>query len=212
MAIKATYCEGLTNNPIERVSKVPSILFRATPIVERIDDLSFVTPKHDADSSKVNEWSQVSRIWAMIANYNFLLALWEKRNQIDRPIREKILKDSSNKAFVFMNQEEFINKVGGSDAAVLIDITEQAIKLTDDLIIEFDDFLTNFPAHAKTLIRARHLKSYRSVLVFSKGEGDQFIRVCEPTPKVDFSSVEKLFGQSSEQLENRYKTGYEKNL
>lgn len=208
IAIKGNYHENLTDNPIQRMSAVPSILFHATPIIERYEELSFIISKVNQDSGEPEKWSQIPRIRSMISNYNNILELWKKRNQIERPIREAIIAKSGGQAYVNMDQATLMGIISGADLSLVIDLTERVIKLTDDLIIELDDFLAGFPALAKSLINTKRLKRHGSVIKYLNNGNELLLKLIEKTPEVDYSSVEQLFGESSEQLRQRHSTGY----
>jgi hypothetical protein len=208
IAIKGNYHENLTDNPFQRMSAVPSILFHATPIVVQYEELSFIVSKASKDSTNPEKWSQIPRIRAMISNYNYVLELWKQRNQIERPIREQIIAKSSGQAYVNMNQATLLKLVSGAELSLVIDLTERLIKLTDDLIIELDDFLSCFPEMAILLINTKRLKRYGSVLMYSNNDNQLLLDLIKKTPEVDYSSVEQLFGESSDQLRQRHSTGY----
>ncbi|CAH0991720.1 hypothetical protein SIN8267_01834 [Sinobacterium norvegicum] len=209
IAIKGNYQKGLTANPFHRISAVPSILFHATPITGRYDDLSFIIPKASAKPEEPNKWSQITRIRSMILNYNYCLELWKQRNQIERPIKEHIIAQTGSQAYVNMNEEKLGELVSPADLSLLIDITERAIKLTDDLIIELDDFLSGFPAYARTLIDNKRLKRYGSVIKYSNNDNQLLINLIKRCPDPDYSLVEHLFGESAELIKQRHRTGYE---
>jgi hypothetical protein len=99
IAIKGNYYNKLSDNPIQRISAIPSILFNAQPISEKLESLSFIVKKANADVEP-KKWSQIFRIRAMVNNYNYLLDLWNQRNEIERPMKEKLLAQFSNQAYI----------------------------------------------------------------------------------------------------------------
>lgn len=210
IAIKGNYNEKLSDNPFQRISAIPSILFHATPIIERYEELSFIIPKSNSELNNTEKWSQIFRIRSMISNYNHVLELWNQRNEIDRPIKLKIVEQAQGQSFVNMNQDELINFIGAPELSVLIDLTERVVKLTDDLIIEIDDFLENFPSYAKSLVNTGRLKKYGSVMKYSNNGNELLLNLIKPVPDVDYTHIEELFGQSAEELKRRHVTGYEK--
>jgi hypothetical protein len=209
ISIKGNYNEKLSDNPFQRISAIPSILFHATPIIEKYEELSFIIPKSGSKLSDAEKWSQIFRIRTMISNYNYVLELWNQRNEIERPIKLKIMKQAKGQAFVNMNQIELIDLIGASEISVLIDLTERVVKLTDDLIIETDDFLEKFPAYAKTLVNTDRLKKYGSVLKYSNNGNERFLNLIKRVSEVDYTYLEDLFGQSAEELKKGHLTGYE---
>lgn len=209
IAIKNNYHGKLSDIPFQRLATIPTVLFHASPINESYQNLSFIAPKAGVTSIKYNKWSQIPRINAMISNYNYLLRLWEQRNNVYRPVIEEIIIRNSNNALINLSQEQAISLVGAAKISQLIDITEIVLKLTDDLIIEFTDFLTEFPKYAKQIIRVKRLKRYGSVLTYLTEENSLLLAQIEKTPKVNFETVLDLFGKSTDEMEEKFKTGYE---
>lgn len=207
ISIKQNYHGKLTENPIQRAAAIPTILFTAKPIVEDYSQLSFLVPKQSSD--EYPKWSQIPRIRTMIHNYNYVQELWLKRNEIERPIREKIVQQYSTKAFVNVSPEQIFECVGEANFALLVDLTEKVIALTDDLLVESDDFLANFSVYVKTHINSERLKRYGSVLNYSNNGNEKLLAMLERSPNADYSSVTTLFGATTDQLKQRYSTGYE---
>lgn len=208
ISIKQNYHGNLTNNPIQRTAAIPTILFTAQPIVEDFSRLSFLVPKQPSD--EYPKWSSIPRIRTMIHNYNYVQELWLKRNEIERPIKEKIVQKYSTQAFANVSCEQIFECVGKANFGSLVDLTEKVITLTDDLIIELDDFLANFSMYVKTHINSERLKRYGSVLNYSNNGNKKLLAMLEKSPVTDYSSVTGLFGATIDQLKQRYSTGYEK--
>jgi len=209
IAIKSNYHGKLSNIPFQRLATVPTVLFQASPINETYQNLSFIAPKAAGASIKYNKWSQIPRINAMISNYNYLLKLWEQRNTVYRPVIEELFNKHSKNGYLSISQEEAISLVGGATISSLIDLTERVLKLTDDLLLELTDFLTEFPEYAKQIIRVKRLKRYGSVLTYLTEENSLLLAQLERVPEVDFESVLALFGRNPDEMKEKYKTGYE---
>jgi hypothetical protein len=207
ISIKQNYHGKLTENPFQRAAAIPTILFTAKPIVEDYSQLSFLVPKQSSDDYP--KWSQIPRIRTVIHNYNYVQELWLKRNEIERPIREKVVQQYSTKAFVDVSPEQIFECAGEASSVLLVDLTEKAIKLTDDLLIELDDFRANFPVYVKTHINTKRLKRYGSVLTYSIDKNEILLAMLKKSPNTDYSSVTTLFGATTEELKQRYSTGYE---
>lgn len=208
LSIKGNYHGNLTDIPAQRMSAIPSILFHATPILERYEQLSFIVPKAGAGSPK---WSQILRIRAMVHNYNYILELWEQRNKIERLLKERVMQkySTSDNGYINIGYNELIECVGPVDLSVVIDITERVIKLTDDLLIELDDFLLEFPKYAETLINTKKLKKYGSIFKHSNDNNEIIGDLLKKSPDANYDSVQNLFGEPSENIKARYRTGYE---
>jgi hypothetical protein len=206
IAIKGNYNGQLLSDPFQRISAIPTILFHAQPIAEDYQDLSFIVPKKDEEPEK---WSQITQVRAMVSNYNYILKLWEQRNDINQAFKEKLLQAHGNNAHMTLSINDVIHAVGRADVVILIDLNERVIKLTDDLIRETDDFLSKFPKYAKSKIKHKRLKKYGSVLTYSNNDNKKLLEIIERSPEVDFSTVEDLFGSTSDEIKKRHETGYE---
>lgn len=209
IAIKRNYYSELTDIPAQRISVVPNILFHATPIIEKYEELAFIISTN-ADGS-MPKWASIPKIRAMINNYNYLLKLWEQRNQLDKTLREKIMRGlGGDKSVVDVTQEEIIECIGESNFCLLVDITERAIILTDDLIVELNDFLLHFPSHAAMLVNTKKIKRYGAILKYSNNNNDSLLALIEKSQQVNYQSVEEVFNMSSEDIRKMHSTGYEK--
>jgi hypothetical protein len=208
IAIKGNYYDQLSNNPIQRISAIPSILFNSQPINEKLESLSFIVKKLDSETDP-EKWSQILRIRAMVNNYNYLIDLWEQRNSIERPIKEKLMAQFLNQGYINISEQEAIQAIGPAKVVVLIDLTERVVKFTDDLLIEINDFLINFPVYAKSRIKTKKLKRFGSVITYSNNGNELLLAMLAKTPEPDFTSVEALFGEKSEEIKKKMETGYE---
>lgn len=98
--------------------------------------------------------------------------------------------------------------LGEQNLAALIDLTEKAIHLTDDLIIEFNDFITNFHIVAKDSIDTKKVKRYGPVLSFDTEGNVHLKKMIERTPEVNFQRIADIFGTSVDEASRRYHNGY----
>ncbi len=209
MVFKKNYQTKLTSNPFQRALTVKSIIHTSNAIDKNISSLSFIVPKKEDKGAQDIKWRSISRIRTMVNNYNYILELWEKREEIEKPIKEKILNDNSTLSYADVTKEKIINSVGAAKITILISITEQLIKLTDDILIEIDDFLKEFPAIAKTLINKKLLKQYGAVISFSVNGNQILQNIIIRSPEVDYKILSELYGVPEEQLREEHKTGYE---
>jgi len=145
----------------------------------------------------------------MVQNYNLIVDTWNKRAEVDRPIKEKLMQDYGQLAYAHVNREQIFNSVGAANFTLLIDFTEKAIKFTDDLILEFHDFLQHFPEIAKTLIDEKYRDRYGPILTFSTGGNPILENLMEKSIEVDYSVLAPLFGESEERIRAEYEIGYE---
>ncbi len=209
ISIKSNYHGKLEVNPMQRASTIPALILNAKPIIEDLTKLSFILPKKEDKYSYNIKWRGIPRIRGMINNYNHILDVWEKRNEIDRPIKEKILHDYTDQGFVNVTTEQVFKSVSKASFISLIDLTEKAIKLTDDLIIELHDFLLEFPDAAKPLIKTEKLKRYGSLFTFSSKENPILLGMLVKSTEVSYELLSQLYGKTIDQIKEDYRTGYE---
>lgn len=207
IAIKQNYHGTLNDHPIQRMLALPTILFIAAPIAEDYSKLSFLIPKGPSNSGP--KWSQIPRIRAMIHNYNYLLELWRKRNEIERPIKEAILYQFPATTYDAIDPDQVMGYADKASLLLLIDLTEHVIRLTDDLLIEFNDFSSNFPNYAKILINLKQVEHYGSVLSNPLNGTKKLAAIHAKSPEANYQPVTELFGMTVEQLKQRHTTGYE---
>jgi hypothetical protein len=208
IAIKNNYHGRLLDNPIQRFSQIPTIIDQPKPINEDLALLSFIVPKSVDDKFSIGKWSQLPRIRAMVSNYNCLLELWKKRNEIERPIKETIVTTFSNMGYANVNLNQITGCVGRANFISAIDLNERVIKLTDDIILEINDFMMNFPILAKSRIKINKLKKYGSVLTYSN-DNKVLLEMIKRSPEVNYNILADLFGKTPDEIKIRYKTGYE---
>lgn len=209
ISIKSNYHGALTDNPFQRTMKIRSLINSTNKINKDLTALSFIIPKKEKTEEHNIKWRQLPRIRAMIHNYNFIIELWRKRSEIERPIKEKIISDHTGLAFTDVTREQIISSVGEAKFTVLIDLTEKAIKYTDDLIIEFNDFITNFPEIGISLIDKKYRERYGRIITFQTKDNQKLLSIIEKTVEVDYTILSTLFGESVENIRKEYETGYE---
>lgn len=206
--LKSHYHGNLNKNPFQRTLAIKTILHNALPINEKPSSLSFIAPRKEEPETQSVKWRQISLIRTMANNYNYCLQLWEKRNEIERPIKEKLMQDYSDKIYGYVSQEQIADSVGEANFAVLIDITEHLIVFTDDLLVEMNDFLQEFPEVGKSLINTKKLKRYGTILTYSISENKHLKKIIVKSPEVDYVVLAELYGQTVEEVKKEYETGY----
>ncbi|MBH0012445.1 hypothetical protein I6F66_10095 [Pseudoalteromonas sp. NZS100_1] len=188
---------------------IPSIIFKSEPVAENYQNLAFIVPSKEDAVSTENKWSQISRISAMVSNYNALLQMWEKRNEVNEAFKQSILNTYGKDASLKISFKDAEAAFGSSGLVTLIDITERCIKLTDQIIIELNDFLERFPSFAKTKISLKRLKNYGKLISYSNNDNKFLLEIIKPEVEVDFTSVMGLYGESIQVIKKRHTTGYE---
>ena len=97
--------------------------------------------------------------------------------------------------------EEFANQ---SDLAALIDLTETALRLTDDLVIEFHNFLNEFPDVAKDKINLKLIKNFGSILKYDSSKNESIKLVLKEIPLPNYKKLSTILGCSEEEVMARY--------
>jgi len=209
ISIKSNYHKELNSHPLQRLASIPSIIFKPEPIVENYQDLAFIVPSIEDAASTDDKWSQISRINCMVNNYNSLIHMWKKRNEVNEAFKQSILNTYGNNAFVDISLKDAEAAFGSAGLVPLIDITERCIKLTDQIIIELNDFLEHFPKFAKTKINLKRLKNYGKLIIYSSNDNKLLLDIIKPEVEVDFASVVHLYGESIQVIKKRHTTGYD---
>lgn len=208
IGVKANYSGKLDVNPGKRSLVVPRILINSKPVNEEISGLFFIIPKKDDKESCSTKWREIPRIRALIENYNTCLDLWEKRSSIRLQIEEKLSQENPGRGYLDVTQEKVIRSVGSKKYVDLINFTERAIILTDDIIVEIAEFLEVFPSIAKVLIKTNRLKRYGSILTFNASDNKKLMKLLVKTQEVDYDALSKLYGRPAEEIKKEYSNSY----
>ena len=208
IALKNNYVGRLTDDPIHRVLQVPSIVHNTVEINEDVVNLAFLIPSLTDIVGQDIKWRKLTLIRAMIKNYNFLIGLWNKRNDFERPLRLKLKADYPHLNTTGISMADIVDSIGEIALHELIDLTERCIIYTDDILVELNDFLINFPVQAKPLIKTDKLKHYGKIITFSENQAPAFLRAIEKVPEVNYDSLAAIYGEDAERLRQEYSTGY----
>ncbi len=208
IAIKQNYHGQISNDPIQRFLKVPTIILTGTPADVDLAKLVFIVPNKLNDKVEVEKWESLTRIRAMIKNYNHILDLWLQRNELERPIKLHIMENRPGGAYATITPSEVIQITGAQVLLSAVDLNEIAIKLTDNIIIEMMDFLQHFPDIAKSKISEKMANKYGKVLKYSI-ESEKLRELVKPSPELRLEMVAGYFGIPLEDVKSRYETGYE---
>jgi len=144
----------------------------------------------------------------LISNYNLILQLWEKRNSIERDIREKLISTAGDKAYADLNHEQILDALGKRDVVGLIDLTEKAVHLTDDIIIESNSFLNDFTNTVKSLLNLKLINKYGRLIAFENQENAFLQKLVKKCPELDCSILVNLYGVPEEVIKSQYDNGY----
>jgi hypothetical protein len=209
ISIKKNYHDKLTNDPFQRALVTKGLINSTKKIEVDLSELSFIVPKKDDNEALETKWRQLPLIRGIFENYNMIIEVWDKRNEIERPLKEKIIKDYSNLAYADVNKELIFESVSPADFIVLIDLTEKAISFTDDFIIELNDFLAELPKIGKSLINPKAIEKHGPIITYSAENNPILLGLIKKVPEVDYAILAPLFGVSIDDVKNEFITGYE---
>lgn len=209
VAVKSNYANELDSHPVQRTLKIKSIVDDLPRIDFKLSSLSYIVPRKDDISSQNEKWRNLPEVRSLIGNYNSLVDIWGKRRELERPIKKKLVKAYGSNAYATISIAEIYSCVDSSEFAILVDLTERAVKYTDDLLIAIDDFLENFPKIGEELISRRHRKLYGPLITFSSNENQRLLAMLTRTKEVDYDYLGSLFGLCAEEARKQYETGYE---
>lgn len=207
-AVKGNYHGKLNENPFQRITAIPSILFNAQPLTEDFQGLSFIVPVGSDTEDEIPKWSQIPRVRAMVSNYNYLLELWEQRNTFNEQFKARVFEVHGDNARMALSKDDIIHAVGQAFLTTFADLNERVIRLTDDIILELDNFLMEFPKYAKSKIQTKRLKRYGSILMHSNNENPFIHKLLEKSPDPDFKTLSGIAGEPEEVIRQRHATGY----
>lgn len=208
IAIKDNYHGTLNNIPLARLGMIPTILHNEEKLIVDYQELSFLVPKGTSDDSAYPKWSQISLYRTMIGNYNHTMFLWNQRNLLNEEFKSRLTATHGDAVMQGFNTARALEAIGQPFLIKFIDLTERLIKLTDDLIVEMDNFLDEFPRFVKTKIKYKQLNKYGSILSYSNNGNELLLKMLEKSPSPDFTMLEHLFGETHESIIKRHETGY----
>jgi len=206
IAIKGNYCNQIDSHPINRLLAIPPIFFDSNKIYIDAPKLSFL---HSGKTSQdVSKWLNAGRINGMFKNYNFLLEIWDKRNEL---YEEHLLPIVCDKHAGQINHQELIAELGLGKVAEMSDVTEQVIMLTDDILVEMCCFLEAFSTLSKDTVNLKVAKRYREIFVFklpTSNISEYAVDMMSLTPALDLNMLTKVLKVPKKEAEQRYQRLY----
>ncbi|MCW9017328.1 MAG: hypothetical protein OQJ89_10215, partial [Kangiellaceae bacterium] len=199
------YHGKLNEHPFQRMMTVKRMFSNLEYIQEDYIDLSFVIPKLSELQDTHRNWRNIARIRAMVKNYNQLMDVWSTRNSLDNVIKETIANHCEKEGILANGEKEILESIVLSDLMKFTQINEQAIKLTDDLLIELDDFLMNFPKTVESLLDKDRVKNLGGIFGHSASNAPELF---ERSPEVNYKIWGELLGYSADEMRNVNKSPY----
>lgn len=205
VSIKQNYFGALSNDPISRMLIVPPIILSEREANIDIASLSFIVSNEK--SSNINKWSNLEYIATIFSNYNSLLKLWEKRNSIIIELMPQ-LKSHFGQPLDYQTLQGLL---GDGLISQLSDLTERALHMTDDLLIEVSAFLVGFGEVAKTKVERRVVKKFGNVLSATLPNNEDFpkaVEIMDKVPEVNYKLASQIHGRSENEMRERYRAIY----
>jgi hypothetical protein len=205
ISIKNTYAGKLCDNPLRRAVRISEVISRFEHIDLKSSDLVFLVPQSEEDKEIDGEWRKIPRITAMAKNYNFVLETWERRNKLSSLVVPKIINELGSDNVRF---DQIIECVGEENFIPYIDLTEYAIKITDELLIEIHNFFLLFKYSSEEAIDTRRVSQFGSLLKYTN-ENEEVKVLLEKSPDVDKKLLAHIFNTEVDFIQKKYRTGYE---
>ncbi|MGV7093656.1 hypothetical protein [Siccibacter turicensis] len=230
VSIKVNYISLNSTNPLKRALSIPYIinaesnadfdmalysfikniptcnlgfLARLKKFIKyRILGMSYSGP---SDEEVGKSWRNINRVSACIKNYNLLITLLSKRNELDEEVKlalKKYVNERSHAAFE-ITPEEAMSNIPRSILVPYIGLTETIIALNDHLIKETDSFLNEFPSIVESNIELSLVGKGSKVLSI-KNAKPGYIRVMNPIVKPDYNLLAKLMGLTHDEVIKMY--------
>lgn len=206
MAIKQNYINKLTEAPLQRAGAFPQIIGSSKLLELQVNKLSFVVQTKDDFLVAKNHHMSPAYISALQSNYNLLINTLGKRNQIAEQILPILGQHfAARGSYLEVSLEEIYQAVSPSEFLGYIQLTEQVIKTTDELVIAIHNFLCEFPDICRYAIDIKRVKHYRSIIEWHYDGIDDLKK---STP-VNYGALAELFIVDEQQAKERFSSGYE---
>lgn len=206
MAIKQNYINKLTQAPRQRAGALPQMITSSKLLDLKMNKLSFVVQSKDDFLEAINIHMSPAYISALQSNYNLLINTYEKRNQIAEQIITILGRHYPTRGFQLdIDLEEIYKVVSPSEFLGYIQLTEQVIKSTDELLIAIHNFLCEFPDICRYAIDITRVKHYRGIIEWHYDGMD----LLEKSIPVSYSALAELFMVDEDQARGKFFSGYE---
>lgn len=204
VGIKSMYFKKLSGHPIDRMLHVPRVLLREVKSDFDLPSLSFLVPR---ENEAFNKWRSLDHIATVISNFNTVIMLWDKRNNLI----ENILPQLSEHYGKPLDLGELQNLIGIGNMAVLSDITESCLHMTDDLLIEITCLLAGLPVATDGRIDKKILSKFGGIIPVSLPTYDKYplaVDLLTKVPEVNYGLLSMIQNISVDELKERYKPIY----
>ncbi|TQP10126.1 hypothetical protein FLM03_13125 [Vibrio cholerae] len=204
IGIKSNYFGLITDEPINRMLGVPPVLLKEIKVEFDLPSLSFIS-RHEA--SEFNKWASLDYIATIVSNFNTVIKVWEKRNSMIETLMPK-LSEVYGKPLKF---PEIQSLIGVGNMALLSDLTERCLHMTDDLLVEVSCFLVGFSAVVDGKIDTKILKKFGGRISPSLPTYSEYplaVDILTKVPTVNYVLLGQIQGRKKQDLEERYRPIY----
>ncbi|MAK42609.1 MAG: hypothetical protein CMN80_00440 [Spongiibacter sp.] len=206
MAIKGNYFGKLTDAPLQRAGAFPEVIGSSQTIDLKMNKLSFIVQPLEEFSEEDNFHMNPAYISGLQHNYNLLINMLQRRNMLAAQIIPTLGQHYSTRGVhLDLELEQIYQVIPPSEFLGYVQLTEQIIKSTDELLIAIHNFLCQFPDICKLSIDTQRIKHYRKVVEIYYDRMD----LLENSPTVNYGALAKLFRVTEEEVRERFSTGYE---
>jgi hypothetical protein len=208
MAIKGNYSEGIDSHPYQRALHVRTLLGTSAPIEKSLANLSFIVPT-EAELGAELDWRALSRINGLVKNYNLTIEIWNKRHEVERPLRQKLMSANGQLGYAHLTVQQIRAVLTDAELLLMIDLTEKAIHLTDDLIVEACSFLDGFPDAVAPKIFGKRRGKRHGLIRFQTKQNAFWQKMRTRCPEVNCAPLLPLYGvASTDEVREFYNNGY----
>ncbi|WP_295877399.1 hypothetical protein [uncultured Zhongshania sp.] len=206
VAIKGNYFGKLTDQPLQRAGVFPEIIGSSQTLDLRVSKLSFIVPSTDEYSEEYNLHTNPAYVSGLQHNYNLLINSLNQRNILCSKILPILGHHYSTEGVhLDLNLDQIFEVIPPSEFFGYIQLTEQIIKFTDELLIAIHNFLCEFPDICRFSIDTKRVRHYRKILEIYYDRMD----LLKESVAVDYGSLAELFQVTEEEARERFNTGYE---
>jgi hypothetical protein len=202
IAIKSNYHDELSSHPCQRLLAVPRIITNGDHITFQMSKLIFMTPSEISEIH--SRWQKITYIESLFSNYNHVLDIWKKRNDA----LDEIVPKLSQHHGVQVGLNTLLNSIDAAQLAIISDLTEHALMMTDDILFELSCLLIGLPEVGKKLIPINIRKKYRKIISILLPDNDAAVNILSLSPELDYEAAAELHKTTVSDLKNRYRRIY----
>jgi hypothetical protein len=199
LTIKRNYHGKIDDEPLQRASAIPVIIMHKQPLKMSVSEISFIALSAEDFTGEYDNHRNLSYISSLQENYNVVLSILEKRNELLARYTE-IIETEQAKQGGSLELKDVQSIVGEANLAALVDMTEALIHFTDDLVVAIHNFLCDFPDICRLTIDTKRIQNFGKIVehFFDRSE------LLSHSPAANAVSVSNILGRPVGELENRY--------